>query len=253
MTDDYFVASLRGGPQTQADLGEAPRFEYVEQGERAFLRFGNRDGTLATLSEFRLVDGEWTRWRSKVCTGADGGIAVPLVDELALGKRAEAPYPVNIMGGAPVSAVLLDDRQYYNGGGLIRHRSIYLERCERQICVTAIHHPTSALLTQTRARDAGRPRDMSTLFWPADELVGRTNRHSLYVLYDPEDAIAEIRGDLDDASKVSSAAFTDGSWPGTVHAVLLRESTVDAIVVVPRAGEPRSYSPEELPGWTPDG
>lgn len=248
VTDDYYVASLRGGPRQQADTWRAPRYSYQEDGDTAFLRFGNRDGTLATLSEFHRVEGEWTRWSTEFCA-SPGSMGLPLDDELTLGRRAGAPYPVNALGGRAGPALLIDDREFYDGIGLVRHRSIWAEPCGEQMCFSAIHDRTSMVTTQTTARDEGRPRDLSDVFWPPDEMVGRTNPYAFYVLHDPDDEIRELRGEDEDGTVRVSQAFTDSSWPGRLHALLVPASSVASVTVAPREGAPRTHRPEDLPGW----
>ncbi|HSE72678.1 MAG TPA: hypothetical protein VLA97_18055 [Nocardioidaceae bacterium] len=260
ITDDYFVASLDGGPRAQARNHDAARYEYEERGDRAYLRFGNADGTLATVSEFRRNGDEWVRFRTDVCTGRDGSVAVPTPDEDRLGRHDGEPYPPSTLGGdRSNAAVLVDDRSYYDGVGLVRHRSIYAEPCGLQVCVWAIQDPTSLVATQTRAGDAGRPRDMSGLFWPPDETVGRPQDDGLWVLYDTEGMISDLSLDLRDGRIIWADKLGKESWPGTVYVLLAPFDQVEALTVhraagsEPGAGGARNFVPENLPGYDPRG
>jgi hypothetical protein len=249
ITDDYFVASLDGGPRAQARNHDAARYEYEERGDRAYLRFGNADGTLATLSEFRRNGDEWVRFRTDVCTGRDGSVAVPTQDEDRLGRHDGEPYPPSTLGGdRSNAAVLVDDRSYFDGVGLVRHRSIYAEPCGRQVCVWAIQDPTSLVATQTRAGDAGRPREMTGLFWPPDETVDRRVGEGLWVLADPDGSVKHLVAHHHDGSEVLSQTFTGPGWPGDLHVLLAERDQVKSVLVVPRTGRTRYHTLADLPG-----
>jgi hypothetical protein len=254
VVDDRFVASLRGGPARQARVYGAPRYQLEEAGDRAFLRFGNADGSLATLSEFRLVDGEWTRFRTDVCVGKDGNIAVPTRDEWSLGLHGRDAYPrVSGMGGPNAGTpVLLDDRAYYDNVGLVRHRSMYAHPCERMMCVAA-GEPREG--SGVDVAPGVVPRDITSVFLPFDEIEERSHPYGMWVLYDTQDAVSAVSLDLVDGEIVWATEYEVEGWPGTLYALLAPYDEVGAFTVHhasgsgPHAGEGRNFLPEELPGY----
>lgn len=245
--DDAFVASLEGGPATQAALHQAPRFAYDEAGDRAFLRFGNADGSLGMLTQFQRVDGAWAPVRTELCAGPDGSVGVPVEDELRLGRHAGAPYPVNALGGPKNGGVLLDDRELYDSAGLVRHRSLYAEPCDRWVCVKAIHSPGSGMSTRIKTTDAGVPLDLHSMFWPPDEMVGKPSTLSFVVLHDPSGDVAAVRAKLADGSDVDARRISDGPWAGRLYALLAPADQLREVVVEPSGDGPaRRYLPSEL-------
>lgn len=241
VTDDYYVASLEGGPAAQAEYHRAARYEYEEVGERAFLRFGNADGSLGLVSEFRRVEDEWTRWRTEACSGPGGSIEAPLEDPLRLGRHGGAPYPAGTPMGA-TTATLLDDRPYYDGTGLIRHRSLYTEPCGRGVCIVAIHSETSSV--STRVRPDAEPREVTPLFWPPDEMVSKASPYLLYLLYDPAGEVTRMR--VRDAGVPVSTVVRNAGWTGDLHAMLVPAESTAPVEVVRRDGEVRGYSPGDI-------
>jgi hypothetical protein len=255
VVDDRFVASLRGGPARQARVYGAPRYELEEAGDRAFLRFGNADGSLATLSEFRLVDGEWTRFRTDVCVGKDGSVAVPTRNSLDLSNHADVPYEPR--GMAPGRASLIDSRPYYDTTGLVRLRSIWAHTCGRQMCLTS---GVADSWTRSHVRSGAVPYDVSHLFLPRDEVEGRHNPYGLWALFDV-DATVESVVAYDETGRTvgeTSGRYVDG-WPGQLTLLLAPFDEVEQITVTRRPGSTdpgeqttRAFTPEELPGYDAD-
>jgi hypothetical protein len=253
VTDDHFVATLRGGPAHQAAVYDAPRFEYEEQGDSAFLRFGNADGTLATLSEFRREEGEWVRHRSDVCVGRNGSVAVPVRRSLELSNHADVPYDPS--GMAPRrGASLIDSRPYYDTTGLVRVRSIWAHACGRGMCLTS---GVPAEWGRSRVRADTVPYDVSQLFLPRDQMSSRHNPYGLWALYD-DDATVESVVAYDDSGRTvgeTTGRYVDG-WPGQLTFLLAPFDEVEQITVTRRPGstdpgEPttRTFTPEALPGY----
>ena len=91
--DDSFLPSLARGPRAAADAAGAPRYSYVRQRDKATLRLGNSDGSLASTSGFERVGDAWELRTTTKCAGMDHGILVPVRDPLRLGARDADPYP----------------------------------------------------------------------------------------------------------------------------------------------------------------
>ncbi len=258
VTDPYFVASLRGGPVHQASTHRAALYEYEEKGNRAFLRFGNADGTLALVSEFHRKGGDWVRFRSDVCTGENGSVAVPTDGELDLGVHEDEPHPVENMiyrEKRRSTARLIDDRRYYDNVGLIRHRSMYAMACGRSICLSTGDDTGSS---GTSVPAGVVPHDVSELFFPGADSANRTNPYGFWLLYDVEDAVENVSLDLKDGTIIWATQFEADGWPGTLYALVAPFDEVGALTVHhatgsgPGAGEGRNFLPEELPGYQAD-
>ncbi len=254
VTDEYYVASLEGGPRAQARTHDAPRYEYAEQGDRAFLRFGNADGSLATLSEFRRVDGGWRRYRTDVCVGENGNVAAPVEHEWDLGNHGGDPYEAGAeLFGRRKPVYVVDDRPYYDRIGLVRHRSIWATRCAEALCLTS-GVPES--WRRVKERPGVVPHDVSQLFLSSDEMPGRKNPYGLWVVYDVEGTVASLQAYRKDGAPVTDVGAHVDGWPGQLHILLapfdqVVKLTVTRLPGTTAAGEPRtqSFRPQDLPGY----
>ena len=249
VTNDYVAASLLGGPEAQARTHEAARYDYREDGDRAYLRFGNADGSLATLSEFTRAGDAWVRRRTEVCTGADGSVAVPVDAPFTLGRKGTTPYPARDLSAYRASgeSVLLDHRDYYDGIGLVRHRSMYATPCARRLCVTA-GDPGAHTTLRSQPHD-GLPHDSTFLFLPLDHMVERRNPYGFWLLWDTEGGVEEASVELRDGTVLPAQRFRGDGWSGTLHALVAPYDEVEAVMVDEAGGETVRYRPEELPGY----
>lgn len=253
VTDDYFVASLRGGPAAQARTYDAARYEYEEDGDRAFLRFGNADGTLATVSEFRREGDEWVRFRTELCTGENGSIAVPVQDEWTLRPRGESAGPATAAGSE--STVLVDTRSYYDNVGLVRERDIHAVPCGMGgVCLST----TESDGTVTRIATLGKRKkihDVSWIFLPFEENPG-SRPYGFWALFDPHPTdFGRLTVTLRDGRTVTAESFDVPDWWGVVYLVLAPFDEVESVGVQGLAGlgqkppPPVTFRPEELPGY----
>lgn len=259
VTDEYFVASLHGGPERQAAGYGAARYEFDESGDRAFLRFGNTDGTLATLSEFRRDDhGEWASYRTDVCVGRNGSVAVPVNGDLDLGPHGnDDPYSFEdtVYGERKGYAVLVDDRSYYDHVGLVRHRSLYALNCGRRVCLTSAEEQGGS---GTILRPGVVPQDVSHLFLPTDEVPERKNPYGLWAVYDVDGVVADVTAHLRGGGEIPAQSFYASPWPGQLHMLLAPFDRVERITVHRRPGsspgvpQVESFAPKDLPLFGPD-
>jgi hypothetical protein len=257
VSDPWFVASLHGGPERQASEHRAALYEYEEKGDRAFLRFGNADGTLALVSEFHRKDGDWVRFRSDVCTGENGTVAVPTRGELDLGLHGDEPHPRESMpfGERKGKARLIDDRRYYDHVGLIRHRSLYALACGRRMCLASGDDMGGS---GTSIPAGVVPHDMSNLFIPDADTLNLENPYGLWVLWDVDGVVASLRAEVRGQEGQTTQSFYVSGWPGQLHAVLAPFDKVESLTVHRRPGaDPgaplqTTYTPVELPGYRAD-
>lgn len=214
---DEFVPDLRDQTPAQvAKENHAPRWRFDEDGDSARLYLGNADGTLGSVSSYTRRDDTWVLSQSTVC--GNGSPATPTSDGLRLGVRDTEPHPPQnalATGDRGLTPVLVDDRSVYDYSGLVtRHRSLYVAPCGARFCWSS-GQPGSAITTQspTGSRDArGGLRDLSGIFFLADDMVGRDQPFVFLAIPDQPGATAfEVTA----GSEVySGARLTDPSWGG---------------------------------------
>lgn len=248
-TDDDFRPTLRAGPRAEAQRHGAPRYEYVAIADRAQLRLGNTDGTLASVSEFRWAGGRWELVRATRCSSEV--VTIHSEGEWTLGRHDKEPWPAETMldpafvDGEPV---LLDDRSFYTAAGLTSHRSIYAAPCALGLCWAA-GSPASMIGTSTPARADQRPVDLRAIFLPRDELVGKSSPYGLWVLYG-DGSVTGLDVRLREGAVIPADAFRVSGWDRTLYVVLAPFNEVSQ-VSVHTSTRAVSYSPEELPGFDP--
>ncbi|MGZ4535664.1 MAG: hypothetical protein ACXVXE_08970, partial [Nocardioidaceae bacterium] len=114
------------------------RYTLTTHGGTATYRLGNADGTLASVSRFRSVDGQWRPVTATRCVGASGSALVPAPRLGTLGRHGFTPWPTTaFFGRSTYGAVLVDDRAHYDPAGLVRHLSVYAEPCGHDICLVS--------------------------------------------------------------------------------------------------------------------
>lgn len=250
VVDEHFVASLQGGLEFQARGYDVPRYELEVDGDRAFASFGNSDGSLALRSEFHQEDDEWVRFRSEVCAGEDGSVAVPVEEPLELRNHlGDEPFrPTRLSGRDPV---LLDHRAFYDHVGLVRPRSLYAGACGDSVCISSVRGGGDG--TSTRIRPNGRPHDVSFSFLPNDSSDWRTRPHGMWAVYDRDGDVEDVtfsRGN----TVFRAERITSDSWPGTLHLVVAPFEDLTGITVMPPRGGPDGglathYAAEDLAGF----
>ncbi len=253
VVDKRFVATLRNGLEFQARGYDVPAYELEVAGDRAFASFGNTDGTLALRSEFHRQDGEWVRFRSEVCTGEDGSVAVPVEDPLALRNHlGDAPLPPDMSGRDPV---LLDHRAYYTHVGVVEPRSLYAGACGKALCLQGVYAGAHESIS-VRIPSGATPRDVSWVFLPIGSPDWRTQPYGMWALYDRDGEVEDVtfsRGNM----VFRAEQMTSDSWPGTLHLVVAPFEEVTGIAVHPPRSAPdgglsTSYEPRDLRGYRPD-
>lgn len=248
--DDNYIPSLHGGALQQAQDYGAPRYEFEKHGDRAFLRFGNVDGTLGLVTEFHRQAGEWEPFRTETCSAGPGNITVPTRGEWLLENHGGEPYDASEIAGGPTrKSLLVDDRSYYDGVGLVRHRSLYAHQCGKHMCLTSGTPNGSSGMSLLSGVP---PRDVTSLFLPQDELVGRTHPYGLWALYDVEGEVSGVTAYLRHGGPVHAQEFYRDPWPGQLYVLLAPFDEVVKITVRPRShssnpdARAQSFTPEQL-------
>lgn len=251
--DDYYIPSLHGGAVRQAQNYRASSYEFEKHGDQAFLRFGNADGTLGLVTEFHREDGKWEPFRTETCSGEAGNVTVPTRGEWRLENHGGEPLDASmVVGVRPQPALLVDDRSYYDGAGLVRHRSMYAHRCRKGMCLTS-GNLTGGIGTSVQPGTV--PRDVTSVFLPPDEHATLTHPYGLWALYDVEGEVSEVTADLRHGGPVHAQRFYDSTWPGQLHVLLAPFDEVVKITVRsrPHSSDPdapaKTFAPEQLPGY----
>lgn len=245
VVDKYFVATMEGGLEFQAAGYDVPMYELEVEGDRAHVSFGNTDGSLALRSEFHREDGEWVRFRSEVCTGEDGSVAVPVEEPSELRNHlGDDPLPPSELSGQ--EPVLLDHRAYYDHVGVVRPRTLYAGACGKAICLSSVEEGGDS--GSTRVRPGAQPHDVSPFFLPNDAPDWREQPYGMWAVYDADDEAAEVSFSLGNMI-FRAERFTAAGWPGTLYLVVAPFEEFTGLTVVPPQGLSSHYPPEELPPY----
>ena len=185
--DEFFPDLTRMTPAEVAREYGAPRWEFIEDGNKAQLRLGNADGTLGSETSYRRRGGEWQMVSSVVC--GNGTPAAPTSDALRLGVHVDDPWPVRgllTVGTHGAESLLVDDRPVYDYSGLTtRHRAITMAPCGIRLCF-AVGDPDGGIfpkLTTFSGRSEGLIGEVCWFYVP-DDMVGRTSPYRLIVAWD---------------------------------------------------------------------
>jgi hypothetical protein len=242
--DDALVLDLDSGPAQAARTVGAPRYAYRETGDRALLRLGNADGTLAATASFHRSGDRWVLDTTQRCSGRDNGISVPGTNDLRLGRRDTAPYPAKAFALNPDTAVLVDDRSTYDQSGFARHRSTWAAPCEhRRICVVG-GIPTSHVIAEIRPGRA--PEDITSVLLDPDAMVGRRAPLALWGVYDADGSVTAVTAERQDGSARPAEAVSGPRWTGRLLLLLDDPKEVRRVTVTHSDGATDHYRPDQL-------
>jgi hypothetical protein len=241
--DDALVLDLSAGPAEAARLLRAPRYTYDESGDRALLRLGNADGSLAATATFRRRDGSWVLDTTRRCSGENGGISVPGTDELRLGRRDATPYPAHRFSLDPATAVFVDDRTTYDQTGFAQHRTVWAAPCGRRVCVVG-GTPTSYAIGEIRPDLA--PENISGVLLDADAMVGRRAGLVLWAVYDASGGVASVTAVHRDGSTRPADVVRGPGWTGRLLLLVDVPDRVASVRVRHADGTVEDYSPADI-------
>jgi hypothetical protein len=244
--DDSFLPSLADGPRAAADDAGAPRYSYDRQRDKATLRLGNEDGSLASTAGFERVGNSWELRSTTKCSGLDRTILVPVRDPLHLGKRLSDPYPAKGMTEGDQS-VLVDDRDYYDVAGLVQHRTIWAFPCQKVFCVAA-GRPDSMITWTGEHPNRPVPEDLSQVFLPPDDTVGMRNPYGFWAVYDPHSEVRDVRTTAPlGGAGVAAVQVAQPGWPGRLYLLLAPWDEVKTIEVRTAVGT-QAYAKDAITG-----
>ncbi len=251
--DEFLPRVGRGGPAAVADEYDAPRWDFVEDGNRATLRLGNDDGSLGSITTYRAVGDGWAPVSAVAC-GSGETPGVPTRDELRLGTHGYPPYkPWMARQYYDGAAVLVDDRAVYDYSGLVtRHRSMYVAPCGARLCWET-GRPTGMVIGRLRADVPTVAQDVSSLFFEPDDLVGRDNPFGMWAVWDPDGTVRALRVGLNGGRVRESQTFTDASWDGGVlHVVVAPRASTRWVEAETSDGQVVRHAPEDVTGYEPE-
>jgi hypothetical protein len=230
--DDALVLDLGGGPAAAASSVGAPMYAYSQSGDTATLRLGNKDGSLASTATFHRAGGRWVLDTTARCSGVGGQLLVPGDDPFRLGRRDRPPYDASDMFDQSSQPVLVDDRDYYDTAGLVRHRSIWVAPCSKQLCVAAGRGTSYVTDEVPSGGTHPRVQEETSLFLPPDDTVGRPQPLGLWVVYDPGgDYTAVYARTRTGRHLAQGVRLTGPAWVGQAYAVLAPRKQVSDIAV----------------------
>ena len=241
--DDALVLDLAGGPAEAARGLGAPRYAFSETGDRALLRLGNADGSLAATATFRRTSAGWVLDTTQRCGGNDNGISVPGTDQLRLGRRDAEPYPARRLGLDSSTAVFVDDRTTYDQSGLAQHRSVWAAPCERRICVSG-GIPNSHAIGEI-SRNA-EPENISGVLLDADAMVGRRPGLVLWAVYDADGSVTSVTSRHQDGSSRPAEVVRGPGWTGRLLLLLDEPDRVRSVTVRSADGTSVDYTPAQI-------
>lgn len=117
----------RKAPEEAADRG-VPRYRFTLSGKTGVLDYGDASGRRISRTELTKAGALWRLGERTVCSGADGR---PSADPVALGKYTGSPLPFDARSAqlqdvpATGTALLVDDRSYFDSTGMLRQTTLY--------------------------------------------------------------------------------------------------------------------------------
>ncbi|GAA4687302.1 hypothetical protein [Nocardioides nanhaiensis] len=240
--DDSFLPELSPEGRPAGEAAGAPRHEVVLRGDRATLRLGNADGTLASRSSFERSGGSYRLLTVTRCSNdpAAGSSSVPLVVEgLEPGAddlRAEDVSP---------TAVLVADRPTYDVSGLEKRTTAYADSCGARVCVTA--GSRTGTRTVSTLPSAPVPMDLTSQLTDPDDVVGVESAQLLVALHDRAGEVSEVAWRDTSGASTAVPAVAGGPWQGSLYLVLVPAARFDALQVEGRGGR-TDYAVGDLRG-----
>jgi hypothetical protein len=241
--DDALLVDLSRGPAAAAESLGAPRYTYSEEGDRALLRLGNADGTLAATATFTRAGGGWPLDTTRRCGGAGDGIAAPGTDELRLGRRDATPYPASRFSLDASAAVFVDDRTTYDQSGFARHRSVWAAPCDGRVCVAGGVPGGYSLGEIGPGR---KPENITGVLLDPDAMVGRKPSLVLWAVYDADGGVASVTARHRDGSTRPAEEVRGSGWTGRLLLLLDVPDRVAGVTVRHTDGTVEEFAPADI-------
>jgi len=213
--DDSFLPELTKDLRPAGEAADLPRYEVEHLGDRVRVRFGNADGTLASVVVFRRAGDGYEPATVTKCTngpGPEGPNAVP--DRLPPGSRAGQFSAADFQPGA----VKLFDTVTYDVDGLAYLRSVWAEPCGRTVCLYGGR--TTSYVRGRFPPDEVEPSDATAFLYDPDTIVEQRTGYRLVVTYDWDNSLVAVSWRTKDGANTSVDPVT-GGWPGVLLALVV--------------------------------
>lgn len=222
------------------------RSQFIPNGETGTLRVGPSDGTLTARLTMRPGNDGWVVESIEHCTGPKGPGA-PVRGRFELGRHGSAiPEAPKLQDGPrPTSSIVaIDDRPYYNGLGVIDHRTIYgYERGGGRAMTWTVARYLHTPATGLGLVDSRRPTGGGLNFVPKGLNAPWQSDFAFVTYYSIEPAA--LTAELTDGTTVEAEEIRGDDWKGTLYAVLAPRDQVER-VIVERDGETTSHRLRDL-------
>jgi hypothetical protein len=214
-TDDSFLPELTDDLHPAGEAAVFPRYEVEPLGGRVRVRFGDKDGTLASVVVFRRTRDGYQPVTVTKCTNGPG----------PRGPNADPDAPPPGSGGPgqltaadfPSGSVKLFDSVTYDVNGLPLLRSLWAESCGKTVCLVAGKQDSSI-----RGRipwRAEKPSDATNFLYDSDTIVGQRTGYRLVLYYDRDNSLVTVSWRAKGGGEGAGEPVS-GSW-GTLWAMVV--------------------------------
>lgn len=224
--DESFLPELSPDGLPSGEASGAPLHEVVVREDRATLRLGNADGTLASSTTFaRTADG-YRRLSVTKCTNepTTDAASEPLVSQ---GLRS-TPSDLRSQDVAP-SAVLVADRLTYDVSGLEKRITAYAYPCGVRVCIDA--GSRNGTISMATLPKTPAPEDLTALLADPDDVVGIEPTQRLIAVHDREDNVNEVSWSDTSGTSTIVPVVQGGTWQGGLYLLLVPSETFDALQI----------------------
>lgn len=239
--DDGFLPELSASGEPVGEAAGAPRDQVVVDEDRATLRLGNPDGSLASISTFEKVPGGYRLLDTTVCSNdpVAGSSSLPLVDT-GLGDSSSDLRAEDVAA----DAVLVLDRLTYDVSGLSKRITAYAYPCGLRVCVES--GTRGGTITRSSLPRSATPVDLTSQLSDPDDVVGVESAQRLVALYDRDGSVAEVAWTDAVGTRTVVLQVDGASWPGQLFLVLAPTEALAGLDVRDADGAVTTYDPAEL-------
>jgi hypothetical protein len=238
--DDSFLPLLTDDLEPAGEASSLPRYEVQRRGDLVRARFGNADGTLASVVVFRSAGDGYEPATITKCTNGPG----PRGPDLEPGTLPPATdrdhfTPEDFSSGA----VQLMETLTYDVNGLRLRSSVWAEPCGATLCLVA-GKSTSYARGRVPAADAA-PSDATDFLYDADTIVGQRTGYRLIVSLDRDNALRAVSWETR-AGESTEVEPVTGGWSGQLFAMVVPRDELAVVTLHPRQGPPQVFRADEI-------
>jgi hypothetical protein len=215
-TDDSFLPELTEDLRPAGEAAALPRYEVQRLGDRVRVRFGDEDGTLASVVVFQRAGDGYEPLTVTKCTNGPGPRS-PVVGPARV-PRGSAAAGQFTADDFQEGAVKLFDTVTYDVNGLPILQSTWTEPCGRAVCVNS-GKKTSYVYGRVRPDDTA-PTDATALLYDPDTIVGQRTGYRFVLYYDRDSSLVTVSWRAKDGRETADDPVL-GGWPGALWAMVV--------------------------------